>query len=237
LLRFASTASDGDAQPVSLADYLARMQPGQERIYFLVGESIAAARGNPVLERLLARGVEVLLLGERVDAWISDRLGDYEGKRFKDVARGELELGSLADAAEQADAEAALKESKGLLKRVKDVLGERVAEVRPSTRLADSPACLVHAEGELSESMRRLLASHGQELPASPPVLELNVAHPLLRYLDTLADAQAFAGLAEVLYGQARLTDSGQLEAPAEFARQLNGLLLRLSGSDRPQSA
>jgi len=237
LLRFASTASEGDAQSVSLADYLARMKPGQERIYFLVGESIAAARGNPALERLRAKGVEVLLLGERVDAWIADRLGEHEGKRFKDVARGELELGSLADAAEQADAEAALKESKGLLKRVKDVLGERVAEVRPSTRLADSPACLVHGEGELSESMRRLLASHGQELPASPPVLELNVAHPLLRYLDSLADAQAFAGLAEVLYGQARLTDSGQLEAPAEFARQLNGLLLRLSGSDRPQPA
>jgi molecular chaperone HtpG len=237
LLRFASTASEGDAQPVSLADYLARMQPGQERIYFLVGESIAAARGSPVLERLRARGVEVLLLGERVDAWIADRLGEYEGKRFKDVARGELELGSLAGADEQAQAEAALKASKGLLKRVKDVLGERVAEVRPSTRLADSPACLVHGEGELSESMRRMLATHGQEMPASAPVLELNVAHPLLRYLDTLADAQAFAGLAEVLYGQARLTDSGQLEAPAEFARQLNGLLLRLSGFERPQPA
>ncbi|MFM2287547.1 MAG: molecular chaperone HtpG, partial [Pseudomonadota bacterium] len=150
--------------------------------------------------------------------------------RFKDVARGELELGGLAGEVEKADAEAALRQSKGLLKRVKDVLGERVSEVRPSTRLADSPACLVHGEGELSESMRRLLAAQGQELPASAPALELNIAHPLLRLLDTLADPPAFAGLAEVLYGQARLTDSGQLEAPAQFARQLNDLLLRMAG-------
>jgi molecular chaperone HtpG len=230
LLRFASTATDGDAETVGLAEYVGRMQAGQERIYFLVGESLAALRQSPQLERLRAKGVEVLLLGDRIDEWIADRFGEFEGKRFKDVARGDLELGGLADEAEKAQAEAALKEGEGLLKRCKEALGERVAAVRPSTRLQDSPACLVHGEGELSDSMRRLLETQGHAPPAAAPTLELNLAHPLVRYLDGLGDATAFGELAGVLYGQARLNDTGQLDRPGEFTRQLNALLLRLGG-------
>jgi molecular chaperone HtpG len=230
LLRFASTATDGDAETVSLADYVGRMKPGQERLYFLTAESVAAARQSPLLERLQARGVEVLLMGDRVDEWIADRFGEFDGKRFKDVARGDLELGGLADEAGKAEAEAALKHNEGLFKRCKAALGERVTEVRPSTRLQDSPACLVHGEGGLSESMRRMLEAQGHAPPAAAPALELNVSHPLVRFLEAQADEAAFTELAEVLYGQARLNDTGQLDRPADFTRQLNALLLRLGG-------
>ena len=161
LLRYASTASEGDEETVSLADYVGRMKPGQERIYYVVGDTPGAARGSPHIERLAARGIEVLLMGDRIDEWVMAQLPEFSGKRFKDAARGELELGALADAADQAQAVADLKESKALLRRCKDALGERVREVRPSARLKDSPACLVRNEAEMSESMRRLLQAPG----------------------------------------------------------------------------
>jgi molecular chaperone HtpG len=229
LLRYASTAAAGDEESVSLDDYVARMQPGQERIYYVVGDTPAAARGSPHIERLRDRGVEVLLMGDRVDEWVMGQLTEYSGKRFKDAARGELELGALADAADQERAAAALKESKGLLRRCKQALGARVREVRPSTRLQDSPACLVRDEAEPSESMRRLLQAQGQAVAAVVATLELNVAHPLVKYLDSLPAGGNFDDLVEVLYDQARLNESGQLEQPAEFSRRLNGLLVRLA--------
>jgi molecular chaperone HtpG len=230
LLRYASTHHADDAENVSLADYLGRMPAGQERIYYVIGENHAAARGSPHIEQLRGKGVEVLLLGDRVDEWVMGQLGEYSGKRFKDAARGDLELGALADAAEKERIDAALKESKGLLKRCKDALGERVREVRPSTRLADSPACLVRDETGLSESMRRVLEAHGQAPPAEAATLELNVTHPLVRYLEGLPRGEAFDELAQLLYDQALLNDSGQLDQPAAFTRRLNGLLVRLAG-------
>ncbi len=230
LLRYASTHNGDDAESVSLADYVARMKSGQERIYYLTGESIGAARSSPHIEQLRGKGVEVLLLGDRIDEWVMGQLPEFSGKRFKDAARGDLELGALADAADQERVDAALKESKGLLKRCKDALGERVREVRPSARLQDSPACLVRDEHELSESMRRVLQSQGQAAPAAVATLELNVAHPLVRYLDRLPKGEAFEEFAQVLYDQARLNESGQLDQPADFSRRLNGLLVRLTG-------
>ena len=230
LLRYASTHNEGDAEDVSLADYVARMKPLQERIYYVVGENIGVARSSPHIEQLRGKGVEVLLLGDRVDEWVMGQLGEFSGKRFKDASRGELELGALADAADKQRGEAALKESKGLLKRCKDALGERVREVRPSSRLQDSPACLVRDEAEMSESMRRVLQAHGQDAPPAVPTLELNVTHPLVGYLDGLPKGESFDELARLLYDQAQLNDSGQLEQPAEFTRRLNGLLLRLAG-------
>ena len=229
LLRYASTASEGEEESVSLSDYLARMQAGQERIYYVVGDTLAAARGSPHIERLRASGVEVLLMGDRVDEWVMGQLPEFSGKRFKDAARGELELGALAGAADQERAAADLKENKGLLRRCKDALGERVREVRPSARLQDSPACLVRDEAELSESLRRLLQAQGQAPPAAAPTLELNVAHPLVRYLDQLPAGENFDELVQVLYDQARLNESGQLDQPAEFSRRLNSLLVRLA--------
>ncbi len=152
---------------MSLADYVARMQTGQDKIYFVVGESLAAARSHPAIEALRARNVEVLLLGRRIDAWVMDHLQDFEGKKFKDATRGDLELGALASAAEKEKAEAQLKESKSLLKRVKDSLGERVSEVRVSTRLKDSAAVLVAGEHDMSAPLRRALEAAGQAAPPS----------------------------------------------------------------------
>jgi molecular chaperone HtpG len=230
LLRFASTHESNNEPTVSLAQYVGRLQPGQERIYFLIAESIEAARSSPYIERLKARGIEVLLLADRIDEWIMGQVEAFEGKRFKDAARGDLELGALASEADKHDADAALKESKGLLKRVKDALGERVLEVRPSTRLTDSPAVLVLGEHDLRTTMRRVLAAAGQKPPDSKPVLELNVTHPIVKYLDGEKDAGQFAQLAELLYDQAALAEGGQLANPADYVQRLNRLLVRLAG-------
>lgn len=229
LLRFASTHETGEEPVVSLAQYVARMKVGQERIYFITAESVAAARSSPYIERLAERGIEVLLLGERIDEWMMGQIEAFEGKRFKDVSRGELELGPLESEAERHEREAALKESKGLLKRVKDAIGERVTEVRVSTRLKDSPACLVRGEHELGAGMRKILAAAGQKVPDSPPALELNPEHPLVKYLDGLADAGRFEALSLLLYEQAELAEGGELGNPAEFVQRLNRLLVELA--------
>jgi molecular chaperone HtpG len=204
------------------------VRPGQERIYFIVAESIEAARESPHLELLRQKEVEVLLLGDRVDEWVMGRVLDFEGKRFKDVARGDLELGGLAEAGERERIDAERREHKGLLKRFKDALGDKVLEVRVSERLRDSPACLVRGEAELSAAMRRVLAANGQSIPATAPVFELNVGHPLVRYMDGLKEAEPFSELASLLYDQASLADEGQIANGADFARRLNKLLVRL---------
>ncbi|MGH8294072.1 MAG: molecular chaperone HtpG [Steroidobacteraceae bacterium] len=238
LLRFASTQEAGNEPVVSLAQYVERMKPGQDRIYYIVAESVAAARASPYIERLTQRGLEVLLLCERIDEWVMGQLtGEVEGfpgKRFKDAARGDLELGTLESEADRKRRDEELKESKGLLKRVKDAVGDRVLEVRVSTRLADSPACLVLGEHDLGAGMRRILAAAGQGVPDSKPVLELNVAHPLVRHLDALADAARFKELSLILYDQAQLAEGGQLGNPAEFVQRLNRLLVELTA---PQSS
>ena len=228
LLRFASTESTDNEERVSLADYISRLRPGQERIYYIVAESVEAARASPHLELLRQKGVEVLLLGDRVDEWVMGRVSEYEGKRFKDVARGELELGGLSEAADKARVEEDRREHKGLLKRFKDALGDRVYEVRVGERLLDSPAVLVRGEAELSASLRRVLAANGQTIPASAPALELNVNHPLVRYMDGLKETEPFTELASLMFDQASLADEGQIANGADFARRLNKLLVRL---------
>ena len=225
LLRFASTHDESDEQKVALAEYVARMKPGQEKIYYVIAETPAAARGSPYIETLRAKGVEVLLLSDRIDEWVMGYLAEFEGKRFKDVARGDLELGALADEAEKNKVEEALKESKALLERFKDVLGERVSEVRVSTRLADSPACLVLGEHDIGAQMRRVYAAAGQAAPEARPVLELNVAHPLVQRFAATAEPAAAEDLALVVFDQARLAESGQIANPGEFVRRLNRLL------------
>ncbi|HVP33527.1 MAG TPA: molecular chaperone HtpG [Steroidobacteraceae bacterium] len=229
LLRFASTHQADNAPTVSLADYRARMQPGQERIYYVIGETLAAARAHPAIERLKERGLEVLLLAERIDEWVMGQLETFEGKRFKDAARGDLELGGLASEADKARHDAELKESKGLLKRIKDSLGERVTEVRVSDRLRESPALLVLGEHDLGDRLRRILTAAGQKVPEGKPLLEVNVTHPLVRYLDGLSDAAQFAELAQLLLEQAQLAEGAALENPPDFVQRLNRLLVRLA--------
>ncbi len=228
LLRFATTHNDGDDQTVTLADYLGRMKSGQERIYYVIAESAAAARSSPYIETLRAKGVEVLLLSDRIDEWVMGYLTEYEGKRFKDVARGDLELGALADEAEKSRSETAQKEHEGLLKRFKDALGDRVDEVRVSTRLADSPACLVIGDQDLGAQMRRIYAATGQSAPDPKPSLELNVEHPLVKRFAAAADGESNDELALVVFDQARLAESGQVANPGEFVRRLNRLLVEL---------
>jgi len=236
LLRFASTHEPGDTPAVTLADYVARMKPGQERIYYVIAESTAAARGSPAIERLKERGLEVLLLAERIDEWVMGYVESYEGKRFKDASRGDLELGGLTSDADRREHDAALKESKGLLKRIKDSLGERVTEVRVSERLRESPACLVLGEHDLSEQMRRILTAAGQKAPAARPLLEVNVAHPLVKYLDGLGDAGEFAELAQLVYDQAALAEGIPLENPPAYVQRLNRLLVRLAAPGPPKA-
>ena len=228
LLRFASTAAVDNEEKVSLAEYVARMRPGQERIYYIVGESIEAARASPHLELLRQKEVEVLLMGDRVDEWVMGRIGEFEGKRFKDASRGELELGGLSEAVDRARTDEERREHKALLKRFKDALGEQVIEVRVSERLRDSPAVLVRSDTDMSAGMRRVLAANGQTMPAAAPAFELNVTHPLVRYLDAVKEAEPFRELAQLLYDQATLADEGQITNGPDFARRLNKLLVRL---------
>ncbi|HYX74999.1 MAG TPA: molecular chaperone HtpG [Steroidobacteraceae bacterium] len=234
LLRFASTLKEDDTPAVSLADYLGRMKPGQERIYYIIAESLAAARGSPAIERLRERGIEVLLLADRIDGWVMGQVESYEGKRFKDASRGDLELGGLEGEAARKQHDADLKESKGLLKRMKDALGERVSEVRVSARLKESPAVLVLGEHDLSEPMRRILAAAGQKVPESKPVLEVNVAHPLVKYLEGRSATGEFAELTQLLYDQAALAEGTPLGNAPEYVQRLNRLLVRLAA---PQGA
>jgi molecular chaperone HtpG len=234
LLRFASTHAPDNAPNVSLADYVARMQTGQDRIYYVIAESLEAARGSPAIERLKERGLEVLLLAERIDEWVMGQIETFEGKRFKDAARGDLELGGLASAADRQQHDADLKQSKGLLKRIKDSLGERVTEVRVSERLKESPACLVLGEHDLSEQMRRILAATGQKAPDARPLLEVNVGHPLVKYLDGVADLGQFTELAQLLFDQAALAEGVSLSNPPEYVQRLNRLLVRLAAPGAP---
>jgi molecular chaperone HtpG len=229
LLRFASTSQADNTPSVSLADYLARMKSGQDRIYYVIAETLDAARAHPAIERLKESGLEVLLLCERIDEWVMGQLEVYEGKRFKDASRGDLDLGPLASEADKARHDAELKESKRLLKRIKDALGERVTEVRISDRLKDSPALLVLGEHDLGDRLRRILSAAGQKVPEVKPVLEVNVTHPLVRYLDGVAEPSQFAELAQLLYEQAQLAEGAALANPPDFVLRLNRLLVRLA--------
>jgi molecular chaperone HtpG len=231
LLRFSTTHTDRAQQDQSLEDYRRRMQAGQERIFYWVGEDFAAARSSPHLEIYRRKGIEVLLLSERLDEWLVGHLQEFDGKRLHDVTRGEV--GSVLSDADQKLREADVRESKNLLRRVKEALGERVSEVRVSSRLTESPACLVLGEHDLSRQMRELLEATGQKSPVSKPALELNVQHALVRHLDGLQDAERFRELALVLFDQALLADGARPEEPAEFVRRLNRLLL--SFGEAPQ--
>jgi molecular chaperone HtpG len=232
LLRFASTQTDSPEQTVSLADYLGRMQEGQEHIYYIIADSFAAARNSPHLERLREKGVEVLLLTDRVDEWLMGHLMEFEGKGFRSVTQGDLELDRIAGGGEPAGEEekAGQEAHKALLERVRKVFGESVREVRVSGRLATSPACLVRGADEMSAHLERMLRAAGQEVPKAKPILELNPSHSLVARLEGTTDEARFEDLARLLFDQAQLADGGQLEDPASFVQRLTRLLLDLPG-------
>jgi len=219
LLRFTSTHAD---EGVSLADYVGRMKEGQESIYVITADSLATAKNSPQLEIFRKKGIEVLLLTDRVDEWLLSHLHDFEGKTLQSVAKGAVDLGSLQDEAEKKQAEEAATAFKPVLDRLKEALKDRAKDVRVTTRLVDSPACLVVEEGDVSAHLARMLKQAGQEAPASRPTLEVNADHALVKRLDGSAH---FDELANILFDQALLAEGGQLEDPAAYVRRVNALL------------
>ncbi len=229
LLRFASTAGSGDAQEVSLADYTARMKEGQAAIYYVTGESHAAAANSPHLEIFRKKGIEVLLLSDRIDEWVASGLSEFEGKPLTSVARGALDLGALADSEEKAQQDKEAGEMQPLVERLAKALGEKVKEVRVTFRLTDSPACLVVGEGDVSGNLERLLKSVGQKAPTVVPTLEVNPHHALVQRLTTESD-ERLGEWALLLLDQALLAEGGHLDDPAAFVRRVNTLMLELAG-------
>ncbi|MEW8103678.1 MAG: molecular chaperone HtpG [Candidatus Thiodiazotropha endolucinida] len=229
LLRFATTHNETDEQNVSLADYVSRMQEGQDKIYYITADSPAAARFSPHLEVLKKKGVEVLLLSDRVDEWLVTSLTEFEDKQLQSVAKGALDLGELEDKEEKESSEKQSEEHKELLQRMQDVLGEAVKEIRVSQRLTDSPACLVVEEHDMSANLARVLKSVGQDAPQTKPIMEINAEHPLVERLEGEQDGDKFGDLTKVLFDQAQLAEGGQLDDPAAFVRRLNSLMLKLT--------
>jgi molecular chaperone HtpG len=228
ILRFASTHKESADEEVALGDYVSRMKPGQEKIYYVTAESFAAAKSSPHLEVFRKKGIEVLLLSDRVDEWMMSFLTEFEGKPLQSVAKGALDLGKLEDEAEKKEQEKEAGEFKELADKIAGALGERVKEVRVTLRLTESPACLVADEHDMTANLQRMLKAAGQKLPVSKPILEINTRHPLVLRLRDEAVEQRFSDLAQILFDQSLLAEGGQLEDPAGFVKRLNQLMLAM---------
>ncbi|MBN59190.1 MAG: molecular chaperone HtpG [Thalassolituus sp.] len=228
LFRFSTTQSEGTEQNVSLADYIARMREGQKKIYYITGESHDAVAASPHLEYFRKKGIEVLLLTDRVDEWMVGHLSDFDGKAFQDVTKGELDLDELADESEKEEQKQLEESHKALIERLEAALKDDVKEVRVSSRLSDSPACLVVGQYDMGGHMRRLMEAAGQKVPEPEVALEVNPSHPLIERLDQEADEDRFTELAQVIHAQALLAEGSQLKQPAQYVTRLNKLLLDL---------
>ncbi len=232
LLRFASTHTNRADQTVSLADYLARSKEGQERIYYVAADNFAAAQSSPHLEVFRKKGIEVLLLHDRVDEWVVTHLGSFEGKPLQSVAQGDLDLGSL-DGDDGAERTATADEYKPVVERMRKALGEKAKEVRVTDRLTESPACLVTDQDGMSANLGRLLRAAGQDVPNLPLILEINPEHPIVTRLTDESDDARFADWSHILFDQAMLAEGGQLDDPAGFVKRLNTLMLTLAGEPK----
>ncbi len=231
LLRFSSTHSDSETQDVSLADYLARLKPEHDRIYYVTADTFAAAKASPHLEIFRKKGIEVLLLADRVDEWMLSSLTEFESKQLHSVAKGDLDLSKLADETEKQEQEKESGEYKELLEKVKTALGDAVKEVRVTFRLTGSAACLVADEHGMSMNLERLLKSAGQKVPTAKPTLEINPRHPLVQRLKYESDETRFKDWSHILFDQAVLAEGGQLEDPASFVKRLNELMIALTAA------
>lgn len=231
LLRFATTQGDSEVQDQSLQDYIARMKEGQDKIYYVAADNYSTAKNSPHLEVFKQKDIEVLLLSDRIDEWLMSHLMEHEGKQLQDVTKGSLDLGDLEGEEEKQEQEKIEEDFKDLVGRIKDVVGEKVEEVRITHRLTDSPACLVVNDDEMGMQMRRILESAGQEVPATKRIFELNPKHPLVEKLKAEQDSERFSDLTLVLFDQSMLAEGGQLDEPSSYVQRLNNLLLELSGS------
>jgi len=229
LFRFATTHTDKDDQDQSLADYLSRMKDGQNKIYYVVAENFNTAKNSPHLEVFRKKGIEVILLFDRIDEWLMGHLTEFDGKSFQDVGKGALDLGELDSEEEKKEQQETEEKYKDFVSRIKDVLKDEVDDVRVTHRLTESPACLVVAEHDMGAQMRRMLEQAGQALPSSKPTIEVNPEHPLLQKMDQESDEDRFADFAHVIYDQANLAEGGSLGDPAAYVRRMNKLLLEIS--------
>jgi len=230
LLRFASTKSDTDEQNVSLEEYVGRMKDGQDAIYYITADSYPAARNSPHLEIFRKLGVEVLLMYDRVDEWVVSLLTEFEGKPLQSVAKGGLDLSKLGGGPEQQQQEKRADEHKGLVERIQNVLTDRASAVRVTSRLTDSPSCLVSDEHGMSTHLERMLKAAGQNVPGSKPILEINPQHPIVQRLKDESDDRRFKDWSHILFDQALLAEGGQLDDPASFVKRLNEVMLTLAG-------
>ena len=226
LFRFASTHNDTDIEDVSLDDYLSRIQEGQDKIYYITGDSFAAVKNSPHLELFRKKGIEVLLMHDRVDEWMMSFLNDYAEKQFFNIAKGELDLGDLEDKEDKEKAEKAAEDYKTLLDKMKETLEGKVKEVRVSHRLTSSPSCLVVEQQDMAVSMQKILKQAGHEVPNLEPILEINTEHPLVKKLNDEQDSDKFSDWTNILFDQAFLSEGGQLDDPAAFVARMNQLLL-----------
>ncbi len=232
LLRFSTTHTDTNVQDQSLESYVSRMQEQQDKIYYVVAENFNTAKKSPHLEVFRKKGIEVLLLSDRVDDWLMNHLREFAGKQFQDVARGALDLAGASDE-EKKQQEKLAKESESLVTRIAKALDEKVSEVRATARLTDSVACLVVGDYDMGSQMRRIMEAAGQALPESKPILEINPSHPLAVMLDEESDEDRFENLAHVIFDQATLAEGGQLDDPAAYVSRLNTLLVELGRAGR----
>lgn len=227
LLRFATTHSGDEEQNVSLDDYIGRMPEGQDKIYYIAADTHSAAKNSPHLEIFRKKGIEVLLLSDRVDEWLTSHLMEYEGKKLQSVAKGELDLDD--DEASEKELEKKAKSAEKLLKKMKTALKEKASDVRVTNRLTDSPACIVLNEQDMAMHMQRILKEAGHELPVTMPILEVNPDHPIVKKLDTEKSKKKFADWSSILFDQALLAEGGQLDDPAGFVAKLNKMLVTIA--------
>ncbi len=227
LLRFASTFDETDAQSVSLADYISRMKPEQEVIYYITADSFLAAKNSPHLEIFKKKKIEVLLLGDRVDEWLMSNLPEVNGKKFQSIAKGDLDLGKLEDESEKVAKKGIEEKSKTLVEKIAKSLGDKIKEVKVTHRLTDSPACLVVGENDISGNLERILKAAGQNTPDIKPVLEINPEHALIKKLSAEKDGKAFDEYSSVVFDQALISEGGQLDDPVGFVKRINELLVK----------
>ena len=226
LFRFNSTHEETDAQVVSLKDYVTRMKDGQEAIYYITADSYEAAKHSPHLEIFKKKGIEVLLLSDRVDEWLLSTFNEFESKKLQSIAKGDLDLGKLEDEKEKEEKKKIEKDAKSLIEKIQKALGEKVKEVKVTHRLTDSPACLVAGENDLSGNLERLLKAAGQKTPDTKPILEINPSHKLIQKLENTSDSGRFNDFAEVIFDQALISEGGQLKDPFAFVKKINQFLV-----------
>jgi molecular chaperone HtpG len=227
LLRFATTHNDSEDQTTSFDDYISRMQDGQDKIYFIAADSHSAAKNSPHLEIFKKKGIEVILLSDRVDEWLTSHLMEFDGKKLQSVAKGELNLGKDEDS--EKELEEKTKASEKLVKRIQKALGEKVGEVRVSNRLTESPACIVLNEQDMAMHMQRIMKEAGHAMPSSKPILEINPDHPIVKKMDSEKTKKKFDDWSDILFDQALLAEGGQLEDPASFVAKLNKMLVAIA--------